>query len=49
LRGAAIYAAGATLDLRNRAHGLAAEARGAVERRLSQRRPASPVDIDLSQ
>jgi hypothetical protein len=42
------YAEGATKDLRNRAYGLVAEARGVVERRLGQRRPASSVDIDLS-
>ena len=43
------YAEGTTKDLRNRAFGLVAEARGLVERRLGQRRPASSVDIDLSQ
>jgi hypothetical protein len=43
------YAEGTTKDLRNRAYGLVAEARGLVERRLGQRRPASSVDTDLSQ
>ena len=43
------YAEGTAQDLRNRAQGMAAEARGMVERRLSPRRPASQVDIDLSQ
>ena len=43
------YAEGTAQDLRNRAQGMAAEARGMVERRLSPRAPASPVDIDLSQ
>jgi hypothetical protein len=38
------YAEGTAKDLRNRAHGLAAEAR-----RLGKRRPPSAVDIDLSQ
>ena len=42
------YAEGAAKDLRNRAQGLAAEARGLVERRLGQRRQAAPVDVDLS-
>ena len=42
------YAEGTAQDLRNRAQGIAAQARGMVERRLSQRRPASAVDIDLS-
>jgi hypothetical protein len=42
------YAEGTAKDLRNRAQGLAAEARGMVERRLGQRRQAGPVDIDLS-
>ncbi|HEX5129666.1 MAG TPA: hypothetical protein VFV90_07965 [Usitatibacter sp.] len=45
----ATYAEGTAQDLRDRAQGIAAEARGMVERRLSPRRPASPVDIDLSQ
>ena len=43
------YATGATRDLRNRASGAVAEARSAVRRRLGERRPASTVDIDLSQ
>lgn len=36
-------------DLRNRAQGLVADARGMVERRLGQRRQQPSVDIDLSQ
>jgi hypothetical protein len=40
------YAEGTAKDLRNRAYGLAAEARGFVERRVKPRRE---VDIDLSQ
>ena len=43
------YAEDTTKDLRNRAYGLVAEARGLVERRLSQRRKAPSVDVDLSQ
>jgi hypothetical protein len=43
------YAEGTSKDLRNRAYGLVAEARGLVERRLGQRRKATSVDIDLSQ
>jgi hypothetical protein len=43
------YAEGTTKDLRNRASGLVAEARGLVERRLGQRRKETSVDIDLSQ
>ena len=43
------YAAGATQDLRNRAQGVVAEARGVVKRKLGERRAASAVDIDLSQ
>jgi hypothetical protein len=43
------YAEGTTKDLRNRAYGLAAEARGLVERRLGQRRQATSVDVDPSQ
>jgi gas vesicle protein len=43
------YAEGTAKDLRNRAQGLVADARGMVERRLGQRRQASAVDIDLSQ
>jgi len=43
------YAEGTTKDLRNRAYGLVAEARGLVERRLGQRRKATAVDVDLSQ
>ncbi len=43
------YAEGTAQDLRNRAQGMAADARGMVERRLSPRPPASAVDIDLSQ
>ena len=41
------YAEGTAQDLRNRAYGLAAEARGMVERRFGQRRePTSSVDVD---
>jgi hypothetical protein len=43
------YAEGTAKDLRNRGYGLAAEARGMIERSLGERRGASPVDIDLSQ
>ena len=43
------YAEGTAKDLRNRAYGMVAEARGLVERRLGQRRQQSSVDIDLSQ
>jgi hypothetical protein len=43
------YAEGTTKDLRNRAYGLVAEARGLVERRLGQRRKEPSVDVDLSQ
>jgi hypothetical protein len=43
------YAEGTAKDLRNRAQGLVAEAKGLVERRLGQRRQAAAVDIDLSQ
>ena len=43
------HAEGTAKDLRNRAYGVAAEARGIVKRRLGQRRQASAVDIDLSQ
>jgi hypothetical protein len=43
------YAEGTAKDLRNRAQGLVAEARGMMERRLGQRRGAASVDIDLSQ
>ena len=43
------HAEGTAKDVRNRAYGVAAEARGIVERRLGQRRQASAVDIDLSQ
>jgi len=42
------YAEGAGKDLRNRAYGFAAEARGLVERRVGQRRKGAGVDIDLS-
>lgn len=41
------YAEGTAKDLRNRAQGLVAEARGFVERRAKPRQ--RPVDIDLSQ
>jgi hypothetical protein len=40
------YARGTSKDLRNRAHGLVAEARGMVERRVEQRRQASELHID---
>jgi hypothetical protein len=44
------YAKGTAKDLRNRAQGFVAEARGMVERRLGQRRQASShVDIDPTQ
>jgi hypothetical protein len=43
------YAEDTTKDLRNRAYGLVAEARGLVERRLGQRRNEPSVDVDLSQ
>jgi len=49
------YAEGTAKDLRNRAYGIAAEARGIVERRLGQRREAahgsqgSQVDYELKQ
>jgi hypothetical protein len=43
------YAEGTAKDLRNRARGVAHEARGMVERRLGKRRPPSAVDVDLSQ
>ena len=43
------YAAGTAQDLRNRAQGVVAEARGVVKRKLGERRAASTVDIDLSQ
>ena len=36
-------------EARHRASGAVAEARTAVRRRLGERRPASTVDIDLSQ
>jgi hypothetical protein len=42
------YAEGTGKDLRNRAYGFAAEARGLVERRSAQRRKGAGVDIDLS-
>jgi hypothetical protein len=44
------YAEGTAKDLRNRAQGLVAEARGLVERRAAPRREASSqVDFDPSQ
>jgi hypothetical protein len=43
------YAEDKAKDLRNRAYGLVAEARGMVERRLGERRSSAPVDIDLSE
>ena len=46
---AADYAEGTAKDLRNRAYGLAAEARGFIERRLGQRRRAAAFDVDPSQ
>jgi hypothetical protein len=48
------YAEGTAKDLRNRAHGVVAEARSAIERRRAaraapeRRDPQRPVDIDLS-
>ena len=48
------YAEGTAKDLRNRAYGLAAEARNMVERRMGQRREGSQgmrtdqVDIELN-
>jgi hypothetical protein len=42
------YAEGTAKDLRNRASGFAAEARGLIERRMGQRRQGPGVDIDLS-
>ena len=49
------YAGGTYKDLRNRAHGVVAEARSAVERRSARRREPDrrdpnrwPVDVDLS-
>lgn len=43
------FAEGTAKDLRNRAQGVVAEAKGMMERRLGQRRRATSVDIDLSQ
>jgi hypothetical protein len=43
------YAGSTAQDLRNRAYGVVAEARGLMERRTGQRRQSSGVDIDLSQ
>ena len=43
------YAEGTAQDLRERAYGMAAEARGMVESRLGQRKEQPKVDIDLSQ
>jgi hypothetical protein len=40
------YAEGTAKDLRNRAYGIAAEARGMVERRLGQRRQATQFPGD---
>jgi hypothetical protein len=49
------YAGGTYKDLRNRAHGVVAEARSAVERRSARRQATDrrdpnrwPVDVDLS-
>ncbi|HEV3008368.1 MAG TPA: hypothetical protein VGX52_04985 [Burkholderiales bacterium] len=42
-------AEGTAKDLSHRAHVLAADARGMVERRVGQRRQRTTVDIDLSQ
>jgi hypothetical protein len=42
------YAEGTAKDLRNRAQGLAAKAKGAVERHAAERHPSSNVDIDLN-
>lgn len=43
------YAEGTAKDLRNRAQGVVAEARGMIERRKAPRQPGAKVDIDLSQ
>jgi hypothetical protein len=43
------YAEGTATDLRNRAYGMVAEARGMVERRLSQRRQPTSLDVDPTQ
>jgi hypothetical protein len=43
------FAEGTAKDLRNRAQGVVAEAKGMMERRRGQRRSAASVDIDLSQ
>jgi hypothetical protein len=52
---ARVYAGGTYQDLRNRAHGVVAEARSAIERRRAPRAQADrrepdrwPVDVDLS-
>ena len=52
---ARVYAGGTYHDLRNRAHGVVAEARSATERRKAPRAQADrrepdrwPVDVDLS-
>lgn len=42
------YAEGTAKDLRNRAQGVVAEARGAMRRRLGERGGTTSVDIDLS-
>lgn len=43
------YAEGTAKDLRNRAYGLAAEARGMVERRVGQRRQSAALHVDPAQ
>jgi hypothetical protein len=42
------YADGTAKDLRNRAYGMVAEARGMIERRTGQRRQQTCVDVDIS-
>jgi hypothetical protein len=43
------YTEGTAKDLRNRAYGLAAEARGMIGRKLRERRAAAALDVDPSQ
>jgi hypothetical protein len=42
------YADATYKDLRNRAQGVVAETKGAVQRKLGERGGTSPVDVDLS-
>ncbi len=42
------YAESTAKDLRSRATGMVAEARGAIERRLGERRHLAAVDFDLT-